>query len=287
METTSSPATPQPIAQELPLAPQPEDNRKKIALIVFLVLYGIGMAVVAGVVLMRNKKPPVSETPTGNGGQLTMPKPTSAPLCPDAEVAYTFEEAAADSATTCALYLSPRSEGSGETQGEMVMHEPRVGSAIGSLPSDIASIKNLKVLQANRNDLISVPSTFDQLQSLTHVSLSTNNFRVIPPDILSLRNLIALDMSRNMITEVPAEIGALSKLENLLLYGNRITALPPEIGQLQSLTLLQLSENRITRLPDTIRNLTNLTDLYLDGNPLEEGELERIKTLLPRTVVHF
>lgn len=287
MDTVSTPSAPQPAAQELPLAPQPGDNRKKIALIVFLVLYGIGMAVVAGVVLMRNKKLPASETSTGNGGQLASLKPTSAPLCPDTQVAYTFEEAAADSGATCALYLSPRSEGAEETQGEVVMHEPRVGSAIGSLPSDIATIKNLKVLQANRNDLISVPSTFDQLQSLTHVSLSTNNFRVIPPDILSLQNLVALDMSRNMIAEVPAGIGALSKLENLLLYGNRIAVLPPEIGDLKALTLLQLSENRITTLPDTITNLTNLTDLYLEGNPLEPGEIERIKTLLPGTNVHF
>lgn len=286
MDTVPSPAAPPPITQELPIAPQSDDRRKKIALVSFLVLYITGMAIVAGVVLMR-KNATVSEIPTDNGRQLSVPKPTSAPLCPEANVAYTFDEADADAASTCALYLSPRSEGSEETQGEVVMHEPRVGSAIGSLPSDIANLKNLKVLQANRNDLISVPSTFDQLQSLTHVSLSTNNFRVIPPDILALQNLIALDMSRNMITEVPADIGSLTKLENLLLYGNRITALPPEIGNLKALTLLQLSENRITRLPDAIRNLTNLTDLYLEGNPLESGEIERIRTLLPGTNIHF
>lgn len=271
------------------MSPQQNQQSDKRAMVILslLAVYAICMAVVFGIVLSR-RNTPSTQAPVANTQQVPTPKPTSAPLCPEADIAYTFQEAASDVSGTCALYLSPRSEGwADETQGEVVMDAPRVGSAIGALPSDIATIKNLKVLQANRNDLVSVPSTLHLLQSLTHVSLSTNNFRVIPPDILSLQNLIALDMSRNMITEVPAGIGALSNLEHLFLYGNRISSIPPEIGQLSSLTILQLSENRITRLPDSIRSLTNLTDLYLEDNPLEAGEIDRIRTLLPNTEVHF
>jgi len=265
-----------------------ERNGKKAKTIaIFLALYAVGLAAIIGIVLSR-RNTPASQAHVANTEQVVIPKPTSAPLCPEAAIAYTYQEATTDPSGTCALYLSPRSEGEGgETQGEVVMDAPRTGSAIGALPSDIADIKNLKVLQANRNDLVSVPSTLHLLQSLTHVSLSTNNFRVIPPDILALQNLIALDMSRNMIVTVPAAIGSLTKLEHLFLYGNRITALPEEIGQLSSLTVLQLSENRLTRLPDSIRNLTNLTDLYLEKNPLEAGEPERLRSLLPQTTVHY
>lgn len=281
------PPTPTPNRSEGMPIPNETNGRKAQAIAAFLALYAVGMAAVIGIVISR-RNTPASQAPVANTEQGVIPKPTSAPLCPTAEVAYSYREAAAAPANTCALYLSPREEGwDAETQGEVVMDAPRTGSAIGSLPADIADITNLKVLQANRNDLVSVPSTLHLLQSLTHVSLSTNNFRVIPPDILSLQNLVALDMSRNMITEVPASIGALSKLEHLFLYGNRITSLPPEIGNLTALTVLQLSENRLTRLPDEIRNLTNLTDLYLEKNPLSAGELERIRALLPQTAVHY
>lgn len=268
------------------MVPKPKDNRKTVILMALLVVYFIGMgAITARIIIKRNSGMPV--TSSNEPQQMTSPSPLPTPICPEEEVARSLSDAAANPTQTCALYLSPRTERSEPFEGEVVQDEPRTGSAIGSLPIDIGKMINLKVLQANRNDLISVPTVLDQLQSLTHVSLSTNNFRVIPEDIINLTNLVALDMSRNMITEVPSGIGALSHLEHLVLYGNRISILPGEIGDLNSLTLLQLSENRITRLPEEIKNLTNLQDLYLSGNPLEPGELNRIKSLLPGTNVHF
>jgi len=280
------PATTPLPTNEMPMSPPPKDNRKAIALVIFLIVYLIGMSIITARVLMqRNALQTVK--PTNGLPQEESPTPMPSPICPEEAVARSFEETNGKPTQICALYLSPRTERSEPFEGEVVQDEPRTGSAIGSLPMDIGAMKNLKVLQANRNDLISVPSTLDQLQSLTHVSLSTNNFRVIPEDILSLTNLVALDMSRNMITDVPVGVGALSHLEHLVLYGNRISILPEEIGDLRSLTLLQLSENRITRLPETITNLTNLQDLYLSGNPLVAGELNRIKSLLPETNVHF
>lgn len=280
------PVTVPPPTPELPSVPQPKDNRKTIALVIFLVLYLVGMGIVTARVLMQ-RNALQSVTPVSGRPVAGVPTPMPTPICPEEETAHSFDEASANPTQTCALYLSPRTERSEPFEGEVVQDEPRTGSAIGSLPAGLGTMTNLKVLQANRNDLISVPSTLDQLQSLTHVSLSTNNFRVIPEDILRLANLVALDMSRNMITDVPAGIGGLAYLEHLVLYGNRISTLPESIGDLRTLTLLQLSENRITRLPETIKNLTNLQDLYLGGNPLEPGELDRIKLLLPETNIHF
>lgn len=259
------------------------NKTKIIAVGVVLLFYIIGMSVLVNRLLLRKKT--ISErTPTPTIQQIPQISPTPTPICPEGQVARSIGEAKAD---TCALYLTSHTEPASEYQGEVVYDEPRTGSAIGSLPVSIGDLTQLKVLQANRADLMSVPSVLHLLEHLTHVSLSTNNFRVIPTEILSLTNLIALDMSRNMIVEVPASIGKLTHLEHLFLYGNRISELPPEIGDLSSLTLLQLSENRITKLPDTIKHLSNLRDLYVEGNPLSSGELERIKSLLPNTTVHY
>lgn len=275
-----------PEAPVTPTVPPAYTNKKIIAVIVFLVLYGIGMAVlVQRFVLKKKTAQQAPSSQTQQPGKTVTPTPT--PICPDTEVAQSVDDAHKKSDTTCAIYMSSHTEPAGGANIEEVQDAPRTGSAIGNIPDSVGDIRNLKVLQANRADLMSVPSTLHLLTELRYLSLSVNNFRIIPAEILLLPNLTALDMSRNLIMEVPADIGKLSHLEHLFLYGNKISELPPEIGNLTNLTILQLSENRITKLPDSIRNLTKLTDLYVSKNPLEDGELERIKSLLPSINVHF
>tara|TARA_B100000809_G_C15088488_1_gene512319 strand:- start:1183 stop:1386 length:204 start_codon:yes stop_codon:yes gene_type:complete len=50
-------------------------------------------------------------------------------------------------------------------------------------------------------------------------------------------------------------------------------------------TCLSLDFNKLTCLPESIVNLTSLKELKLIDNPLEEGELERIKTHLPKCMI--
>lgn len=67
----------------------------------------------------------------------------------------------------------------------------------GAIQAEIRQLKNLKVLNASRNQMTGVPAEVGQLQ-----------------------NLEILDLSYNQITGLPQELGNLKKLKTLNLSGN-------------------------------------------------------------------
>ena len=86
----------------------------------------------------------------------------------------------------------------------------------------------------------------------------------------------------NKLDAFPEEVTELTHLNQLRLPKHGFTVVPETIGQLTELKFLDLSGNNIERLPDSIANLTNLKTLKAQGNPLADGELERLKSLLPK-----
>jgi hypothetical protein len=68
---------------------------------------------------------------------------------------------------------------------------------------------------------------------------------------------------------------------------NQIKEIPNSIGNLTNLKELYLSNNQIKEIPNSIGNLTNLEWLYLENNQIPYSERNRIKTLLPKTKLHF
>lgn len=89
------------------------------------------------------------------------------------------------------------------------------------------------------------------------------------------------------LRRVPHDIGRLTELRALYLDGNDLSELPPEFGQLTKLEFLDLRNNRLRDLPTEVRSLEDLRVLYLSGNPLNDGVLEKLQELLPRTDVVF
>lgn len=96
------------------------------------------------------------------------------------------------------------------------------------LPPEIGNLRNLKVLDLNRNSLSALPTEFSQLKNLTGLYLSGNKFTTIPKSIFELTELQELRLADNQITELPIDIKKLVNLRELDLRGNPLS-IPPEI----------------------------------------------------------
>ncbi|MBE9155944.1 leucine-rich repeat domain-containing protein [Nodosilinea sp. LEGE 06152] len=157
-------------------------------------------------------------------------------------------------------------------------------NALSSLPSTLANLKHLKVLDLSGNPLEQLPEIIFQLKSLTDLTAIAVNLSKIPDCIQGLTNLTTLSLSSNQITAIPEHIGALTSLTTLSFSSNQITAIPKNIGALTNLRELFLYRNQITAIPECIGALTNLTAIYLYSNQITAipeciGALTNLTTL--------
>jgi Leucine-rich repeat (LRR) protein len=116
------------------------------------------------------------------------------------------------------------------------------------------------------------------------LNLSKQNLKTAPGEIGRFANLYHLNLSHNELVELPLSLFTLSRIEEALLQNNRLTQLPAEINQWTHLRELYLGENQLHALPD-MGKLKNLEILILRGNPLPQTEIDRIKKMLPHTIV--
>ena len=90
-----------------------------------------------------------------------------------------------------------------------------------SVPMDIFNQPDLVQLDLSRNLLTgSLPTEVAKLQYLKVLDLSNNKFTSVPPELGNLRNLEVLNLSNNLITSLPYELGNLSNLKVLNISGN-------------------------------------------------------------------
>ncbi|MBI4781817.1 MAG: leucine-rich repeat domain-containing protein [Oscillatoriophycideae cyanobacterium NC_groundwater_1537_Pr4_S-0.65um_50_18] len=142
------------------------------------------------------------------------------------------------------------------------------GKGLTDLPSEIAQLTNLTVLNLFFNQIPAVPDSIAQLTNLTKLNLSGNQITAILDSIAQLTNLTDLNLSFNRIPAIPDSIAQLTNLTELYLYSNQIPAIPDSIAQLTSLTRFSLSGNQITAIPDSIAQLTNLMVLDIGSNQI-------------------
>ncbi|KAJ3411166.1 Protein kinase C-like 1 [Chytridiales sp. JEL 0842] len=117
-----------------------------------------------------------------------------------------------------------------------------------------------------------IPSSLASLSSLQVLNLETNELTgTIPIFLTTLSSLTFLDLGTNQLTgTIPTEIGNLARLEVLSLFGNILTgSIPASMGNLSRLVALNLGSLQLTGpIPDTIGNLGNLQTLNLEGSDL-------------------
>ncbi|CAM8907193.1 unnamed protein product [Rhodiola kirilowii] len=154
----------------------------------------------------------------------------------------------------------------------------------GTIPSSLANISRLAVIQLNDNYLSErVPDNLGKLENLRFLLLGTNNLGSEKSNDLnfidSLTNctkLEKLSFDRNRFTgSLPDSVANFtSKLNWFVMLGNHIKGSIPEgIGELSGLATVSLSRNLLTgTIPKSIGKLTNLSILHLSMNKLQ-GEI--------------
>ena len=167
----------------------------------------------------------------------------------------------------------------GEWQGVLIV-DGRVANLeihekglTGTIPSEMGSLSNLRLLWLGGNELTGgIPPELGGLSNLVWLSLSGNQLTaVIPPELGSLSNVQSLRLGGNQLTgEIPKELGNLANLQELSLSRNQMTGeIPKELGKLSNLQNLGLGGNQLTgEIPTELGNLINLEGLFLWRNQL-------------------
>ena len=143
---------------------------------------------------------------------------------------------------------------------------------LGSLPSLLAELPALKVLDLSGNQLTGVlPSSIATLKTLEILRLRNNQFTGAVPVLSTLASLQVLDLGNNrFVGDLPRGLCALPNLREVRLDSNGFSgAIPNCIGDLKRVEILNLSENLLSdTIPATIGSMTALRELILNGNQL-------------------
>ena len=155
--------------------------------------------------------------------------------------------------------------------------------------SATASLRNLEILSAHRNDIFGSLPDLSGLTKLRRLLLFDNEIvGAIPTWLGQLRDLESLYLGGNSFAgAIPAELGNLTKLRGLSIGGAGLTAgpIPAWVAGLTELVeLVLVDSNRNGAVPAALgRRLTKLRWLYLGDNSLTDisavASLRSIETL--------
>ncbi|KAI3512738.1 hypothetical protein L1887_20057 [Cichorium endivia] len=172
---------------------------------------------------------------------------------------------------------------------QMLLQENKI---YGSVPSGIANLSNLMLLDLTRNKLNgTISPELNRLKKLEQLLLSHNDFTgEIPEAIGKCLHLGKLELSYNRFTgEIPESLGNLVGLQSLSLNNNNLSGnIPSSLGNCVVLSSLDLSYNRLTGNipPGLLSAMTpnaiflNLSHNRLEGTlPSQLSMLESIKDI--------
>jgi hypothetical protein len=111
-----------------------------------------------------------------------------------------------------------------------------------NLPRAIGQLKNLRIFNASKNQLETIPDTINSLKKLKAINLSQNKLTSLPKGLGGLPCLIILILNNNQLTQLPREIANLNDLITLNVSNNPLKSIPAEISTLKSLRKLIAEE---------------------------------------------
>ena len=166
------------------------------------------------------------------------------------------------------------------------------GAGLRDVPAELASLRHLRTLALDGNELMEVPEALCQLPCLAYLYLGRNGLQGLPPAfgrlqslrclwlegnfmgrfpaaLLGLPGLRSLQLGDNRLARLPSSLPRMAGLQGLWLYGNRFQHFPPVLLRMAQLRVLDLDRNRIARFPD-LRGLAGLCLLSYDHNPVPQ-----------------
>lgn len=144
------------------------------------------------------------------------------------------------------------------------------GMRLGTVPSGLRSLNELKLLDLSHNNLTELPDWISELTQLRVLSLRHNNLTVLPSSLRRLTGLTFLDVASTGLRELPDWIGDFARLESLSLSSNLLTGLPESFSDLGSLKHLYLHDNELAEVPEPVVRLSGLRALHLADNNLTD-----------------
>ena len=128
----------------------------------------------------------------------------------------------------------------------VVKHISFVGNSLKKITNEdindmFVPMKQITVLDFNRNFLKRLPSDIFKLKSLRAISCGFNRLEGLPTSMFLLTNLTALSFNQNSIKELGAELGV-QTMRNYKVW-------EINIGGLTNLTSLNLANNEFSTLP--------------------------------------
>ncbi|KAG8224170.1 hypothetical protein J437_LFUL002292 [Ladona fulva] len=149
------------------------------------------------------------------------------------------------------------------------------------LPGGLCSLP-LKVLRVANNKLNALPLDLPRLgPTLEELDADCNEIASLPPHVGQLPALRSLRLRRNLLTYLPVEITYL-RLVRLDISENRISSLPVELRKMTTLVTLELSDNPLISPPASrcTRGRVHIFK-YLESQALKDDKRKGVVTLTP------
>lgn len=146
------------------------------------------------------------------------------------------------------------------------------------IPEEIVNLKELTHLNLYGNKIGSIPDLSGM--NLVFFSIGRNNLLEIPDSVFEMESLEFLNIANNELKVLPNLISGLINLKELHLEDNYLSELPESICQLTKLQHLLLNRNRLKKLPEQFyTSLTEMKELNLSRNFLESESLEKLSKM--------
>ncbi|GKV02972.1 hypothetical protein SLEP1_g15343 [Rubroshorea leprosula] len=153
----------------------------------------------------------------------------------------------------------------------------------GSIPKEIGSLSNLKILLLSGNNLTGpLPAELGYLPNLIILQVDYNNITgPLPKSFANLRSAKHFHLNNNSISgQIPSELSTLPQLLHFMLENNNLSGhLPEEFSQLPKLRILQLDNNNfVGTIPPSYSHMSGLVKLTL-GNCGLQGPVPDLSSI--------